>query len=157
MVLVMSLPLVLLFLCVALDFGRLVFLHMELENAAANICRDLEEGTMAARETDALHAVAFEVSPALETADLALSVDFEFAESEERSYVHRFYSRADDGFVGRISHTREKPFEVILSLEGECLTPIGDLITPEFGGVDGFELVAMSTGCIDETVEGGVW
>lgn len=156
-VLVMSLPLVLLLLCAALDFGRLVFLHMELENAAANICRDVEEGTMTTCGVDALSAVAFEVSPSLEADGLTLSIDFDFAESEEGSYRHRFYSRVDDGFVGRLSHTRERPFEVTLSLEGDCLTPIGGLMAPMFGGVDGFDLVVRSTGCMDETVEGGVW
>lgn len=157
MVLVMSLPLVLLLLCAVLDFGRLVFLHMELENAAAHICREVEEGTMTTWEADVLSAVAFEVSPSLEVDGLSLSADLDFAESEERSYVHRFYGGVGDGFVGRLSHTRERPFGVTLSLEGECLTPIGGLMAPAFGGVDGFDLVVRSTGRMDETVKGGVW
>ncbi len=157
MTLVATLPLVLTLLCGILDLGRTVFLSMELENAAASVCRGIEDEALTAVDEALLVSRACAASPSLEVSRLDLVVEVAFEDPEEGSYAHRLYDREGGGFIERSSHTRTRRFEVTLTLKGAYLTPVGGLVVQSRGNTAGFELVARSFGFVDETVEGGRW
>lgn len=157
MTFVATLPLLLAILCGILDLGRTVFLCMELENAATSVCRDIEDEALTAADADLLVARACAASPSLKVSNLVLTAEIAFEDPEESAYVHRLYDRASGEFSERLSHTRTRRFEVMLTIRGAYLTPIGGLSVQSLGDTADFEFVARSVGFVDETVEGGSW
>lgn len=155
--LVATLPLVLVFLFAVLDLGRAVFVHAELENAAASVCRGIETRAIAAGQ-QAIVDAACAAAPSLGSDSLGLSAEVRFGELEERSYTHRLYDRVSDGFSARASQTRARPFEVVLQAKGDYLTPVGLALSAAAGQAGGaFCFAARAVGVVDETVEGGAW
>lgn len=157
MTFVAALPLILALLCGILDLGRTVFLCMELENAATSVCRDIKDKSLTVMDEDLLVARACVASPSLSVSNLGLAAEVAFEDPEEGSYVHRLYDQGGGGFSERLSHTKTRRFEVMLTIRGAYLTPIGGLTVQSLGDTADFEFVARSVGFVDETVEGGGW
>ncbi len=139
-VFVMTLPLLLLFLCVLVDFGRVVFVQMAIDDAAQDACRLAADGITAGSSVSSAQVSAEKaVSEALraDSAALSMQVRADIGAIENVRYDRQRYSAQERGFVGTACSVDSRKIEVFVKAGIACLTPVGAACARLSGNDDG--------------------
>lgn len=147
---VVSLPILLVFLCGVLDVGRAVFLRVAVDDAAHAACAAVSTAP-AGGATPIAYDAALRAAPALGAEGLAMRVVVEYEAEEVVSYDHHVYVDAGESFETRPVRLLRQPVEVAVRLEGRYLTPIGNALAAVAGNVEGrFSYESRSAGAVVE-------
>lgn len=147
---VVSLPILLAFLCGILDIGRAVFLRVSVDDAARAACAAASTAPVGGA-TPIAYDAALGAAPALGAEGLAVDVAVEYEAEEVVAYEHRVYVDAGEAFEARPMQLLRRPVQVAVLLEGRYLTPIGDALAAAAGNAEGrFSYESRSAGVVVE-------
>ena len=153
-----GLPLLMMFLLVTFDLGRVIFFAAEVNNAAHAVRCLVEAQSDSVFRSDDLNREALLASPSLGGEGLTLEVAAIIEEVEHQKYGHQLYDNEQQTIFERSSQVSSRSLEVTVEIRGHYLTPIGALIAQVGGYEDAlFTCKARVRGSIDETIGGGVW
>lgn len=153
-----GLPLLMMFLLVTFDLGRVVFFAAEVNSAAHAVRCLMEAQTDSAPCSDDLRREALLASPSLAGEGVTLEIEVITGEVEYQKYGHQLYDDELHVFFERPAQVASRPLKVMVAVRGHYLTPIGGLIAQAGGDDDGaFTCRTRVRGSLDETIEGGVW
>lgn len=148
-VFVMTLPLLLLFLCALIDFGRVVFVQMAVDDAAQAACRRACEGTSAGDSASSAQGAAERaVSEALGGDGAAISVQTQVGVGvvEHVEYARRCYDPQAQSFAEVPSGVDSRKVEVSVKAQVAGLTPVGAGAARLAGQDGGFRVEAEAAG-----------
>ncbi len=147
---VVSLPILLVFLCGILDIGRAVFLRVSVDDAARAACIAASTAPVGGATPIAYDAV-LRAAPALGAEGLVVDVVVEYGAEEVVAYDHRVYVDAGESFEACPVRLLRRPVEVAVRLEGRYLTPIGNALAAVAGNAEGrFSCESCSAGVVVE-------
>lgn len=156
--LVVTLPLLLVFLFAVLDIGRTIFLNMALQEAAYAACRVVADEQDPTVSEKALIYAAKQASPGLNDAGLVLNLELKRGNREVVPFVQHRYQSPTQSFEEYPAQASWVNVEVVLTLEGRYLTPLGILLAGQRGDSKaGFVFEARAQAVVDKTLEGGLW
>lgn len=143
----MVLPLLAVFLCAALDFGRVVICQMMLTDASYAAlswsCDQVSQGARTPLAADAARHAALAAAPALDGS--GLSVDVAVGEASEERLVRRMYSEESDSFTKENVRLAACNVKARAKLKAPYLTPVGRAVAVAGGSSDGtFALEAFA-------------
>lgn len=147
MTFVMVLPLLAVFLCAALDFGRVVICQMMLTDASYAAlswsCDQVSQGARTPLAADAARRATLAAVPALDGSDLI--VDVVVGEASEEGFVRRMYSEESDSFMQESVRLAACDVKAHAKLKAPYLTPVGRAVALAGGSSDGmFALEALA-------------
>ncbi len=148
-VFVMTLPLLLLFLCALIDFGRVVFMQMAVDDAAQAACRQACEGTSAGDSAALAQATAERaVSEALrgDGASVSAQTQASVGAPERVEYARRRYDPQARSFIEIPSGVDSRTVKVAVRAQVVCLTPVGLAAARAAGEDGGFRVEAEAAG-----------
>lgn len=125
---VLALPILAVFLCCAIDFGRVVFLNMALEDAAHAACQEASQASSRLEggvAEEAVRAAVFAEAPALGADGLDVSVRVGFGEPHESLIPHHVSEGGGKGHSVRHFALSSRQIEAEVTLSGRFLTPVG--------------------------------
>ncbi len=146
---VMALPLLVVFLCALIDFGRVVFVQMAIDDAAQAACRQACENTSAGKSASAAQAAAERVvSEALrgEAAATSVQVRARVGDAERVEYVRRRYSPQAREFAEVSAGVDSRKVEVSVKADVASLTPIGSAAARAVGTDGRFRVESQAAG-----------
>ncbi len=153
----MGLPLLLLFLFAVVDLGRTAFLYAGAQDGAHAACQAAAQAQDGVVSGEVLCAAAVRACPALSSPDLRIAAAPRYGDLETATYAHRVYNSDTGRFEEVPAHVSRKKVEVVLTVRGGYLTPLGNLMAAAAGSGDGtFSFEARSARAVDATVEGGL-
>lgn len=141
---VVSLPVLLLFLCAAIDFGRMVFLNIALGDGAFAACQaacEMSEGELVPEEAV---RTAQNASPALSAPGLAMQASVLYGEPRESPVSQRVFDPSTQSFEARHIEVGSRSVTVRLTLDGTYLTPVGAAVAAAKGDGEGTFSVGAS-------------
>lgn len=156
---VLALPILAAFLCCVIDFGRVIFLNMALEDAAHAACQEasrassrLEDGV----DDEAVRAAVFAEAPALGADGLDVSVRVGLGEPRESSIPHHMKDGGGEGYSVRPFSLSSRQVDVEVTLSGRFLTPVGAAALALQGqSPDGRFMYRASAACMADAPMGG--
>ncbi len=149
---VMTLPLIVLFLCALIDFGRVVFMQMAIDEAAQAACRRASEQISTGDGASSARAAAERsVSESFRLAGTGVSVQVQASVGtlERVGYSRQRYSAQEHGFAEVPSSVDSRKVEVAVKAQVACLTPLGSAAAGAAGGDDRI--------CVESRAAGVAW
>ena len=146
---VMVLPLLSLFLCAALDFGRVITCQMMLSDATYAACAygtgKVSQGAALPIDAQAARQAALDAAPAL--AGSGFEVDVSCDRASEVGFTRRIYSPESGSFASRSVRLSSCEVTAHATFKGRYLTVVGWAVAAASGAADGsFSLEASASG-----------
>lgn len=144
---VMVLPILITLMCAIVDLGRLAFIGTELESATQTVCRRMADqvslsGVALPSSCDITEALS-DASPSLSSLGVRCSATCRVSDTPDISYQRHRFDAETGLFIDENASMRAAKIEVSSTLEGDYLTPVGQILSA--GGGATFGLSAQAT------------
>lgn len=144
---VMVLPILITLMCAIVDLGRLAFMGTELESATQTVCRRMADrvslsGAALPSSCDITEALS-DASPSPSSLGVRCSATCRVSDTPDISYQRHRFDAETGLFIDENASMRAVKIEVSSTLEGDYLTPVGQILSA--GGGATFGLSAQAT------------